>query len=59
VTFLTAGGGGYGDPEERSRDDIERDLIEGFVSPEAATDLYGWGRETPRNAPLKRAVGEN
>jgi N-methylhydantoinase B len=32
VTFLTAGGGGYGDPSARSRDAIERDLAEGFIS---------------------------
>jgi len=36
VTFLTAGGGGYGDPSERSAQDIERDLAEGFVSPAGA-----------------------
>src|SRR5258708_1653828 len=29
VTFLTAGGGGYGDPSPRSRESIERDLAEG------------------------------
>jgi N-methylhydantoinase B len=39
VTFLTAGGGGYGDPSERSRQEIERDLAEGFVSP-AGTQAY-------------------
>jgi N-methylhydantoinase B len=32
VTFLTAGGGGYGDPGQRSRDAIARDLAEGFVT---------------------------
>jgi N-methylhydantoinase B len=40
VTFLTAGGGGYGNPSERSRDEIERDLAEGLVSPEGAA-TYG------------------
>jgi len=34
VTFLTAGGGGYGDPSQRRREDIERDLAEGFVTPD-------------------------
>jgi N-methylhydantoinase B len=43
VTFLTAGGGGYGDPSERSRQDIERDLAEGFVSPAGAV-AYSAGR---------------
>jgi N-methylhydantoinase B len=41
VTFLTAGGGGYGDPRERSRSDIARDVAEGLVSPEAAAQDYG------------------
>ena len=36
VTFLTAGGGGYGDPAKRSRDAIARDIAEGLVSPQAA-----------------------
>jgi N-methylhydantoinase B len=32
VTFLTAGGGGYGDPAERDSAAIERDLALGYVS---------------------------
>ncbi len=32
VTFETAGGGGYGDPRERSPDAIERDLRQGIVT---------------------------
>ncbi|HXJ02135.1 MAG TPA: hydantoinase B/oxoprolinase family protein, partial [Micropepsaceae bacterium] len=36
VTFLTAGGGGYGDPAERPREAIARDLAEGFISPTGA-----------------------
>jgi N-methylhydantoinase B len=34
VTFLTAGGGGYGDPRERDQAAIARDLEAGFVSSE-------------------------
>jgi N-methylhydantoinase B len=41
VTFLTAGGGGYGDPKERDRADVARDVEAGFVSPEAAARDYG------------------
>ncbi|MFL4977904.1 MAG: hydantoinase B/oxoprolinase family protein [Xanthobacteraceae bacterium] len=41
VTFLTAGGGGYGDPRERSREAVARDVAEGLVSPEAAAKHYG------------------
>ncbi len=36
VTFLTAGGGGYGDPRERAPEAIARDIADGLVSPEAA-----------------------
>jgi len=34
VTFLTAGGGGYGDPHERADAAIARDLSEGLMTPE-------------------------
>jgi N-methylhydantoinase B len=32
VTFLTAGGGGYGDPRERAPAEIAHDIAAGFVS---------------------------
>ncbi len=35
------GGGGYGDPIERSLDDVERDVNLHFVSPRTARRLYG------------------
>jgi len=41
VTFLTAGGGGYGDPRERRPDAVARDVAEGLVSPAAAAEQYG------------------
>jgi N-methylhydantoinase B len=41
VTFLTAGGGGYGDPHQRARADVARDLTAGIVSPQAASNDYG------------------
>ena len=44
VTFLTAGGGGYGAPDERDRASIEDDLREGFLSPDAAAQDYGYGK---------------
>ena len=43
ITFLTAGGGGYGDPRNRSRADLEEDIANGLVSMEAATRDYGYG----------------
>jgi N-methylhydantoinase B len=41
VTFLTAGGGGYGEPKERAADALKRDIAEGLISAEAAMKLYG------------------
>jgi N-methylhydantoinase B len=43
VTFLTAGGGGYGEPAGRSRTAIARDIAEGLISPAAAAAQYGYG----------------
>lgn len=36
VVFLTAGGGGWGDPLEREPEAVVRDVREGYVSPEQA-----------------------
>jgi N-methylhydantoinase B len=43
ITIETSGGGGWGDPRTRSREEIERDLLEGFITPEAAARDYGLG----------------
>jgi len=40
VTFLTAGGGGYGKPEERDLKAIKRDIDLGYVSENRAKELY-------------------
>ena len=37
----SAGGGGYGNPRSRAPERIARDVAEGYVSPEAATEKYG------------------
>jgi N-methylhydantoinase B len=37
----SAGGGGYGNPHERDRDALKRDIAEGYISPEAAVKDYG------------------
>jgi N-methylhydantoinase B/oxoprolinase/acetone carboxylase alpha subunit len=41
VKILMPGGGGYGPPEKRDRALVRRDVQEGFVSAEAARDVYG------------------
>jgi N-methylhydantoinase B len=40
VSFLTAGGGGYGEPRLRSEDAIRRDLAEGFLTKQGVEE-YG------------------
>ena len=40
MTFLTAGGGGYGKPEERDLNAIKRDIDLGYVSENRAKELY-------------------
>lgn len=41
VTFLSQGGGGYGDPLEREPRLVLEDVRSGLVSPEKALELYG------------------
>ncbi len=41
VIFLTAGGGGWGDPLERDPEKVRNDVIEGYVSLESAAKQYG------------------
>jgi N-methylhydantoinase B len=41
VSFRLAGAGGYGDPKERSREALEEDLRDGFLSREGIARAYG------------------
>ena len=41
VMILMPGGGGYGDPRERDRDRVRRDVAEGFISRASAAADYG------------------
>jgi N-methylhydantoinase B len=43
LIFETPGGAGFGDPHERPRDQVQRDLDHGLISRKAAQDLYGAG----------------
>ncbi len=40
VTVYTGGGGGYGDPADRSPEHVARDVLGEYVSPEQARALY-------------------
>lgn len=42
VSHRTGGGGGYGRPRERERALIEHDVRNGYLTPVAATELYGY-----------------
>jgi N-methylhydantoinase B len=41
VRVMTTGGGGWGDPLDRETNLVQRDVVEGKVSPEAARSDYG------------------
>jgi N-methylhydantoinase B len=46
VRVQTGGGGGFGNPRRRSPERVRTDVLRGYVSPEAARDIYGWDGET-------------
>ena len=41
IVLETPGGGGLGDPRRRDRNRVERDILDGFVSPEQAAGSHG------------------
>jgi N-methylhydantoinase B len=41
VLYMTAGGGGWGDPLEREPHRVLRDVLEGYISAAAAREQYG------------------
>lgn len=41
IRIVTANGGGFGDPAQRSPDDIARDLRNNYLTPERAREVYG------------------
>ena len=43
VSVQMGGGGGFGDPRERSQDAIDADLANGVITPEHAAAAYGYG----------------
>lgn len=44
LRIVTGGGGGWGDPREREPDLIEQDLDNGFVTEQAAAEVYEYRR---------------
>jgi N-methylhydantoinase B len=48
VRVRTGGGGGYGDPRRRDRERVCLDVARGYVSAEAARDIYGLDESPPQ-----------
>jgi len=44
VKIVTPGGGGYGSPLERDRESVQEDILEGYISEEAAEQYYEQAR---------------
>ena len=49
MVVLTPGGGGIGEPGQRDRAQIARDVADGLISPEAAQEVYGYVPPRPRS----------
>jgi 5-oxoprolinase (ATP-hydrolysing) len=46
VEICVSGGAGYGDPSERSRQRLNDDIADGYVSAKAAAEIYGGAART-------------
>jgi N-methylhydantoinase B len=57
ITLIEAGGGGYGDPRERAREDVLRDVRYGFISAAAACEQYGFDAADLKAALLEQPIG--
>jgi N-methylhydantoinase B len=42
MRIVEAGGAGFGDPKERAREAVAEDVAQGYVTTQAARDIYGW-----------------
>ena len=42
IRVVTGNGGGFGDPKKRTKEDIARDLRDGYLTPERAREIYGY-----------------
>ena len=45
VRTMTGGGGGFGRPDDRDRDALRTDVLEGVITPETARSVYGLGAQ--------------
>lgn len=51
LIFQTAGAGGYGSPIDRSVEEVQSDLDDGYISPQSAVDCYGVSLEVDESRP--------
>jgi N-methylhydantoinase B len=56
LVLVTSGGGGYGDPLDREPDRVASDVHRGYVSSEAAADVYGVLVDANGNADERRST---
>jgi len=59
VVMAFPGGAGYGDPSERSKDLVKRDLARGYISPETAQRDYSLSKDDIAAVQATIARGEN
>ncbi|MGI9407780.1 MAG: hydantoinase B/oxoprolinase family protein [Hyphomicrobiaceae bacterium] len=59
VMLACPGGGGYGDPKERDRDAVKRDLAYGYISADAAERIYGLNASEIETVERAINAGEN
>jgi N-methylhydantoinase B len=61
LTIVAAAGGGWGDPRDREPDAVRADVLDGYVSPEAAAAVYGvsLGNGGSSDVPAAVAVDAN
>jgi N-methylhydantoinase B len=59
VVMAFPGGAGYGDPSERSKDAVMRDLAQGYISAETAAQDYGLGKDDIAAVEAAIAKGED
>jgi N-methylhydantoinase B len=48
VRVRSGGGGGFGDARKRDRQRVRTDVMRGYVSAEAAREIYGLNEPTDR-----------
>ena len=51
VRIRTGGGGGFGDPRKRDRNRVLTDVMRGYISAEAARNIYGMSEPVARALP--------